>query len=39
MRMVPLDEVLDLKVPPYMQHHLPMLAKAVGLPSGQRTAS
>nr|WP_223244816.1 NUDIX hydrolase [Streptomyces sp. CBMA156] len=25
-RMVPLDEVLDLKVPPYMHHYLPLLA-------------
>lgn len=30
--MVPLDEVLSLKVPPYMQHYLPMLADAAGLP-------
>ncbi|MCG6495713.1 NUDIX hydrolase [Kitasatospora sp. A2-31] len=34
-RMVPLDEVLALKVPPYMQHYLPMLVEATGLPSGR----
>nr|BEK67458.1 hypothetical protein KPHV_46850 [Kitasatospora purpeofusca] len=34
-RMVPLDEVAQLKVPPYMRHYLPLLA--AGLPSG-RTA-
>ncbi|MGV9271313.1 NUDIX domain-containing protein [Kitasatospora sp. NPDC003701] len=34
-RMVPLDEVPQLKVPPYMRHYLPLLA--AGLPSG-RTA-
>ncbi|WP_404868524.1 NUDIX domain-containing protein [Kitasatospora griseola] len=33
-RMVPLDEVLDLKVPPYLRHYLPLLAEAAGLPSG-----
>ncbi|MFC8449333.1 NUDIX domain-containing protein [Kitasatospora sp. NPDC057223] len=27
-RMVPLDEVLGLKVPPYLQHYLPLLAEA-----------
>ncbi|MFF9647054.1 NUDIX hydrolase [Kitasatospora aureofaciens] len=33
-RMVPLGEVLDLKVPPYLEHYLPMLTEAAGLPSG-----
>jgi len=36
-RMVPLDEVPLLKVPPYMHHYLALLADAAGLPSG-RTA-
>ncbi|WP_051740766.1 MULTISPECIES: NUDIX hydrolase [unclassified Kitasatospora] len=36
-RMVPLDEVPLLKVPPYMQHYLPLLADAASLSSG-RTA-
>ncbi|MFI9332112.1 NUDIX domain-containing protein [Kitasatospora sp. NPDC052868] len=35
-RMVPLDEVLRLKVPPYMHHYLPLIADAAGLPSGRR---
>ncbi|GHF67083.1 hypothetical protein GCM10018790_51300 [Kitasatospora xanthocidica] len=38
-RQAPLDELLDLKVPPHLRHYLPMLAEAVRLPSGQRTAS
>ncbi|MFJ6775326.1 NUDIX domain-containing protein [Kitasatospora sp. NPDC091257] len=33
-RMVPFDEVLDLKVPPYMQHYLPLLAAAADHPAG-----
>ncbi|MDH6709209.1 8-oxo-dGTP pyrophosphatase MutT (NUDIX family) [Kitasatospora sp. MAA19] len=32
-RMVPLAEVLDLKVPPYMQHYLPLLTDAADPPS------
>ncbi|MEU9044450.1 MULTISPECIES: NUDIX hydrolase [unclassified Kitasatospora] len=36
-RMVPLDEVPLLNVPPYMHHYLALLADAAGLPSG-RTA-
>ncbi|GLW74700.1 hypothetical protein Kpho02_69970 [Kitasatospora phosalacinea] len=34
-RMVPLDEVLDLKVPPYLHHYLPLLAAAADLPTGR----
>ncbi|MFE6501865.1 NUDIX domain-containing protein [Kitasatospora sp. NPDC057738] len=33
-RMVPFDEVLDLKVPPYMRHYLPLLAAAADHPAG-----
>ncbi|MEV7600945.1 NUDIX hydrolase [Kitasatospora sp. NPDC089797] len=33
-RMVPLDEVLSLKVPPYLQHYLPLLADASDQPGG-----
>ncbi|MFG3052296.1 NUDIX domain-containing protein [Kitasatospora sp. NPDC048239] len=36
-RMVPLDEVLQLKVPPYMRHYLPRLAAGTDRPPG-RTA-
>ncbi|MGW4895150.1 NUDIX domain-containing protein [Kitasatospora sp. NPDC004240] len=34
-RMVPLDEVLDLKVPPYMHHYLPLLAAAADHTAGR----
>ncbi len=34
-RMVPVDELRDLKVPPYMQHYLPMLTEAAGPTSGE----
>ncbi|MFJ9841781.1 NUDIX domain-containing protein [Kitasatospora sp. NPDC101155] len=34
-RMVPLDEVLDLKVPPYMHHYLPLLDAAADRPTGR----
>ncbi|MFF3074205.1 NUDIX domain-containing protein [Kitasatospora sp. NPDC057904] len=34
-RMVPLDEVLALNVPPYMQHYLPLLAAAADQPTGR----
>ncbi|WP_331745348.1 NUDIX hydrolase [Kitasatospora sp. NBC_01300] len=32
-RMVPLDEILDLKVPPYLHHYLPLLTPAAGQPA------
>ncbi|MFE4515144.1 NUDIX domain-containing protein [Kitasatospora sp. NPDC056783] len=32
-RMVPLDEVLDVKVPPYLRHYLPLLAEAARRPA------
>ncbi|MGK4585353.1 NUDIX domain-containing protein [Kitasatospora sp. HPMI-4] len=34
-RMVPLAEVLDLKVPPYMHHYLPLLAAAADQTTGR----
>ncbi|MEV8328232.1 NUDIX domain-containing protein [Kitasatospora sp. NPDC056731] len=34
-RMVPFDEVLDLKVPPYLHHYLPLLAAAADQPTGE----
>ncbi|MFJ6378612.1 NUDIX domain-containing protein [Kitasatospora sp. NPDC092039] len=34
-RMVPLDELPELKVPPYLQHYLPMLTDTAGLPAGR----
>ncbi|MEU9045965.1 MULTISPECIES: hypothetical protein [unclassified Kitasatospora] len=34
-RMVPFDEVLDLKVPPYMHHYLPLLIAANGQSTGR----
>ncbi|MFB7667601.1 NUDIX domain-containing protein [Kitasatospora sp. NPDC056138] len=36
-RMVPLDEVLNLNVPPYMHHYLPMLAAAADRPTGRNS--
>uniref|UniRef100_UPI001CCF4F0C NUDIX hydrolase n=1 Tax=Streptomyces sp. LS1784 TaxID=2851533 RepID=UPI001CCF4F0C len=36
-RMVPLAEVLDLKVPPYMYHYLPLLAAAADQPTGRNS--
>ncbi|MFJ2863550.1 NUDIX domain-containing protein [Kitasatospora sp. NPDC087314] len=33
-RMVPFDEVLDLKVPPYLHHYLPLLTTAADRTSG-----
>ncbi|MFE7635390.1 NUDIX hydrolase [Kitasatospora sp. NPDC057518] len=33
-RMVPLDEVLGLKVPPYLHHYLPLLAAAADQSTG-----
>lgn len=36
-RMVPFDEVLDLKVPPYMHHYLPLLRTAAENPTGSAT--
>ncbi|MFF2658177.1 NUDIX domain-containing protein [Kitasatospora sp. NPDC058032] len=34
-RMVPLDDVLGLKVPPYLRHYLPLLTDAADQPSGR----
>ncbi|MET8544684.1 NUDIX hydrolase [Kitasatospora sp. NPDC004799] len=34
-RMVPLDEALDLKTPPYLRHYLPLLTATADRPAGE----